>query len=110
MPRDDKTSGEVLVRGPWIAASYAGGATPERWTVEVRDNGCGVSAADAAVINAADGPLPRTPSGTGLGLAIARTAVAARDGSLVISGKPGVGTTVTLGFPIAVHDGQMTAG
>jgi fatty-acyl-CoA synthase len=32
VPRDDKTSGEVMVRGPWIAGSYAGGATPERWT------------------------------------------------------------------------------
>ena len=32
VPRDDQTSGEVLVRGPWIAAAYVGGATPERWT------------------------------------------------------------------------------
>ncbi|MEJ7598943.1 MAG: long-chain fatty acid--CoA ligase [Kofleriaceae bacterium] len=32
VPRDDRTSGELLVRGPWVAASYAGGHTPERWT------------------------------------------------------------------------------
>ena len=32
VPADDKTSGEVLVRGPWIAARYAGHQTPERWT------------------------------------------------------------------------------
>jgi fatty-acyl-CoA synthase len=32
VPADDQTSGELLVRGPWIAAAYAGGATPERWT------------------------------------------------------------------------------
>ncbi|HEY5950372.1 MAG TPA: long-chain fatty acid--CoA ligase [Kofleriaceae bacterium] len=32
VPNDDTTSGEVLIRGPWIAASYAGGHTPERWT------------------------------------------------------------------------------
>jgi fatty-acyl-CoA synthase len=32
VPRDDKTSGEVQVRGPCIAGSYFGGATPERWT------------------------------------------------------------------------------
>ncbi len=76
----------------------------------MHDDGCGLSPANAALINAADGPLPRTPSGTGLGLAIARTAVAARDGSLVISGEPGMGTTVTLGFPIAAHDNQMTGG
>jgi fatty-acyl-CoA synthase len=34
VPRDDKTSGEVLVRGPCIAGSYVGGATPERWTAD----------------------------------------------------------------------------
>jgi fatty-acyl-CoA synthase len=34
VPRDDRTQGEVLVRGPWIAASYTGGHTPERWTTD----------------------------------------------------------------------------
>jgi fatty-acyl-CoA synthase len=34
VPRDDKTQGEVLVRGPWIAGSYAGGHSPERWTAD----------------------------------------------------------------------------
>jgi fatty-acyl-CoA synthase len=32
VPRDDATTGEVLIRGPWIAASYAGGHSPDRWT------------------------------------------------------------------------------
>jgi len=32
VPHDDKTSGELLVRGPWITGSYFGGHTPERWT------------------------------------------------------------------------------
>ena len=32
VPRDDRTSGEVQIRGPWIAGSYLHGATPERWT------------------------------------------------------------------------------
>jgi len=32
VPRDDRTSGEVEVRGPWITGSYVGGAAPERWT------------------------------------------------------------------------------
>jgi len=89
----------VKFTAPGDRIEVIGSATPERWTVEVRDNGTGLSAADAAMINAADGPLPHTPSGTGLGLAIARTAVAACGGSLVIAGEPGVGTTVTLGFP-----------
>jgi fatty-acyl-CoA synthase len=32
VPHDGKTSGEVLIRGPWIAGSYVGGHSPERWT------------------------------------------------------------------------------
>jgi fatty-acyl-CoA synthase len=34
VPADDATNGEVLVRGPWVAASYAGGAVPEKWTAD----------------------------------------------------------------------------
>jgi fatty-acyl-CoA synthase len=34
VPADDTTSGEVLIRGPWISASYVGGHTPERWTAD----------------------------------------------------------------------------
>ncbi|MBX3156271.1 MAG: long-chain fatty acid--CoA ligase [Deltaproteobacteria bacterium] len=32
VPADDKTNGELLVRGPWVARQYAGGHTPDRWT------------------------------------------------------------------------------
>jgi len=32
VPLDDKTSGELLIRGPWIASSYVGGHSPDRWT------------------------------------------------------------------------------
>jgi fatty-acyl-CoA synthase len=31
---DDKATGEVFVRGPWIAASYVGGHLAERWTAD----------------------------------------------------------------------------
>jgi fatty-acyl-CoA synthase len=34
VPHDDKTSGEVVCRGPWISASYAGGHSPDRWTAD----------------------------------------------------------------------------
>jgi len=34
VPPDGQTSGEVLIRGPWIAGAYAGGHTPERWTAD----------------------------------------------------------------------------
>jgi fatty-acyl-CoA synthase len=32
VPPDNATAGEVLIRGPWIASSYVGGHSPERWT------------------------------------------------------------------------------
>ena len=32
VPRDNATSGEVHVRGPWITAHYSNGETPDRWT------------------------------------------------------------------------------
>jgi fatty-acyl-CoA synthase len=32
VPPDDKTNGELLVRGPWVAARYANNETPDRWT------------------------------------------------------------------------------
>jgi fatty-acyl-CoA synthase len=34
VPPDDATSGELLVRGPWVTASYAGKGSgkPDRWT------------------------------------------------------------------------------
>ncbi len=32
VPKDGKTSGELLVRGPWIAAAYSSGEMADRWT------------------------------------------------------------------------------
>jgi fatty-acyl-CoA synthase len=34
VPADDKTSGELLVRGPWVAGRYSGNHTPDRWTAD----------------------------------------------------------------------------
>ncbi len=32
VPHDDKTNGELMIRGPWVAARYANNETPDRWT------------------------------------------------------------------------------
>ena len=32
VPRDDTTSGELMVRGPWVSGRYLNGETPDRWT------------------------------------------------------------------------------
>ena len=34
VPWDGETSGELEVRGPWVAGSYAGGEQPDKWTDE----------------------------------------------------------------------------
>ncbi|MCX5742746.1 MAG: long-chain fatty acid--CoA ligase [Proteobacteria bacterium] len=31
---DDRTSGELLVRGPWVSGAYVGGHSPDRWTAD----------------------------------------------------------------------------
>jgi fatty-acyl-CoA synthase len=33
-PWDGETTGEVHVRGPWVASGYYGGVQPERWTTD----------------------------------------------------------------------------
>ncbi len=32
VPADDRTNGELQVRGPWVAARYEGAPTPDKWT------------------------------------------------------------------------------
>lgn len=32
VPHDDRTVGELVIRGPWVAGSYVGGHLPDRWT------------------------------------------------------------------------------
>lgn len=32
VPQDGKTSGELMIRSPWVAAAYSTRNTPERWT------------------------------------------------------------------------------
>ena len=34
VPRDNATSGEVHIRGPWITGRYLNGETPDRWTTD----------------------------------------------------------------------------
>jgi fatty-acyl-CoA synthase len=34
VPHDGRTSGEILIRAPWVTARYAGIDVPERWTAD----------------------------------------------------------------------------
>jgi signal transduction histidine kinase len=81
-----------------------GHRTHDAWVIEVRDSGHGMTDDMIAILNAADGPLPRTASGTGLGLAIARAVTTAAGGRLTVDGLPGLGAAVALRFPRRTRD------
>jgi CheY-like chemotaxis protein len=70
-------------------------------TLQVDDNGRGM---DAEVLARSTEPLFTTKPeglGTGLGLSMVRRAVEESDGFLSITSRPGLGTSVVLGFPTA---------
>jgi two-component system sensor histidine kinase FlrB len=77
--------------------------TADRDSVEVclHDTGHGIP---AALLGRVFDPFVSTnPDGTGLGLAIARQIAIAHGGDLRIASEEGVGSTVTLRLPLAIH-------
>ena len=82
-------------------------ADGERVTVEVADNGVGISAGDRDRIFL---PFFTTkPSGTGLGLSIVKKIVDLHGGEVVVDSVPGRGTRVRISLP-AVAAAQSLAG
>jgi signal transduction histidine kinase len=82
-----------------------GHAERAAYLYSVRDNGMGMEPADA---RRAFEPFFRAHAalalpGTGLGLAIVRRVVEAHGGTASVDSKSGVGTTITLRFPLAVR-------
>ena len=72
-------------------------ADGERVTVEVADNGVGISAGDRDRIFL---PFFTTkPSGTGLGLSIVKKIVDLHGGEVVVDSVPGSGTRVRISLP-----------
>ena len=85
----------------WVAQ-----ATPEgRGRLMVQDTGCGMSAQALSRLFEPFERLGQERSaipGTGLGMLIARSLTQDMGGTLSVSSTPGVGTTVTLEFDVAV--------
>ncbi len=73
--------------------------------IRIADTGQGIPADDLPTITDAFVQTRKSSEqshdGTGLGLAIAKRIVELHDGTMTIESEVGVGTTVTLGFPIA---------
>lgn len=73
--------------------------TNRRMVLRIRDDGHGI---DSSELSKVFDPLFSTRNrGVGLGLPVARQVVRRHGGALDISSTPGVGTTVTLSFPIS---------
>lgn len=82
-----------------ISASKAALGARGAVSIEVADNGSGISADD---LDAIWRPyVTHKPGGTGLGLAIARQAVLAHDGAVEASSMPGKGTQIRFILPAA---------
>ncbi|MDH5637531.1 MAG: ATP-binding protein, partial [Nitrospinota bacterium] len=68
--------------------------------VNVRDQGCGIAEEDLGKITDPFYTTKREMGGTGLGLSVSFGIVRDHSGIMRFDSKPGVGTSVTLEFPI----------
>ena len=94
--------GTVYVRVSHVAEdaelASAGQPMPAQVTIEVRDQGIGISEGDLERIFS---PFFTTkPKGTGLGLSIVRKVVDAHDGIIEAASAPGRGTTFRVTLPV----------
>jgi len=89
--------GEVLV---------SAGRRNNRLLIEVRDEGCGISAADRDRIF--DPFFTTKENGTGLGLSVAHQIVEQHDGILTAEANPGKGMTFSVSLPLR-HERQHEA-
>lgn len=68
-------------------------------SISVKDNGCGISAADLPKIKTKFFKANHTKRGSGIGLAVADEIITMHHGSLTIESEEHVGTTVTIILP-----------
>lgn len=81
---------------------------PDEIKIVVTDSGCGISAEDLPKVKEKFFKANQTVGGSGIGLAVADEIMNLHHGSLTIESGEGVGTTVTLTFPIYKEGGEKT--
>jgi signal transduction histidine kinase len=67
----------------------------------IKDNGCGIAAANRDRVFEPFFTTKEPGKGTGLGLAIARNVVVEHGGTIQLDSEPGAGTEVMVDFPLA---------
>jgi signal transduction histidine kinase len=89
-------------KGGVVAAQviYSKEDNPDVIKIIVTDSGCGISAEDLPKVKEKFFKANQTVGGSGIGLAVADEIMTLHGGSLDIESGEGVGTTVTLTFPI----------
>jgi signal transduction histidine kinase len=79
----------------------------DRWALEVRDTGIGISRESLNFIferfRQVDDRLTRAYSGVGLGLAITRKIVELLEGEITVESRPGAGSTFRISWPRAAR-------
>ena len=73
---------------------------PDTIKVIVTDTGCGIAAEDLPKVKDKFYKANQKVNGSGIGLAVADEIMTLHSGSLTIESSEGVGTTVTISFPI----------
>ena len=73
-------------------------------TITISDNGCGIPAEHLPRIKEKFYKANQTIRGSGIGLAVADEIMQLHKGSLTIESTEGIGTTVTLVFPVLKED------
>ncbi len=86
---------------------------PDRWIVDVRDTGCGMTPAEQAKLfqpfSQVDASMSRRQSGTGLGLSLSRRLARLLGGDLTIqSSEPGRGSVFRLSVVVSVGQGAIS--
>jgi PAS domain S-box-containing protein len=84
-------------------------ASPNQVGFVVKDNGCGIAAADRDRVFEPFFTTKEPGKGTGLGLAIARNVVVEHGGTIQLESEAGAGTEVIVDFPLADQTSMVSA-
>lgn len=113
LPADEQQLYSVLLNLVSNAVKYARpGVAPEvrvsserrgdRWHIDVRDNGIGISEGDRDRVFELFNRVETSVDGSGIGLATVKRIIEAHGGAIGISGAPGQGTVVWFELPVEV--------